>query len=424
MSVIPYDIFTEIAQLIRRGNELEDFRTLYAMSQTSRTMLLICRQQLFREIALAPQTWDSLSPDVYRQNLASTSISKPEVLFRIKSIKLLVDSSPDVLKNVRTLHIYSHQSNHNDATLDALLPQFEDLQSLTIEPSDAFEITPWNSLAPTYRSSLLQLIHRSPLRNLSVGGYEDIPLDILLPLRSLVSLSLNTTTFSSEISTVSLSISHASLAPLQIKDLKITGVVHKNMGLLEQDAGQEHPIIDPSALRSLSIQPADYGQQWDVNALKKMTNLEYLAILKGSLSMTNVTIEIVHNIHPHSLTSLLSFHYSIKYHVFSRFNEYKFMPTAVICDLTFHRLETLAIHLGITFDSQEHVLQDLQKLDAMIVDSPNLPSLKNLVLEIQLLWKQISNIDEWRSVPTTHFPRISSSSNIRLTYSCIRDIDI
>ncbi|KAF8175781.1 hypothetical protein BJ912DRAFT_1064170 [Pholiota molesta] len=279
---LPYDIFNEIVNITRQGGQSGDYRTLYAMSITCRSMLQLCRKYLFYEMILEPRNMDDASLSVrnklrYQPNPA---------VFRLKILERLVESSPDILKNVRRLFFESHPSNYNDTALISLISKFDNLKFLSIATHKSSDSeTPyfsqpnhsWNSLPQPYQLALAQLIHRSPLHELAFDNYGDIPSDILLPVGSLVNLSLSRTTFSSiNFISPSTSIFNEPTRPLPLKELQTKYHIANIAPLLNQHSTYGHPIIDPAALKSLSFERNVNAAAWDHNILKNISNLECL----------------------------------------------------------------------------------------------------------------------------------------------------
>lgn len=284
---LPYDIFNEIADIIRRGGETGDYRTLYTMSLTCRSMLQLCRKYLFYEMTLEPRNMDDASHTASVRKFGLRSLKSNPAVFRLKIVERLVESSPDILKNVRRLFFESHQSNYNDTALISLMSKFDNLKSLSIAAHESVDdhlshfFQPqhsWKSLPQSYQLALVQLIHRSPLHELAFDNYGDIPMGILLPVGSLVNLSLSRTTFSSSnLILPSTSIFNEPTRPVLLKELWTKYHITDIAPLLNQDSPYGHPIIDPAALKSLYIELRNVdAAAWDHNMLKNISNLECL----------------------------------------------------------------------------------------------------------------------------------------------------
>lgn len=289
MSCLPYDIINEIVDIIRQDADTLDSKVLYTMSLTCRSILQLCRKHLFYEMTLEPRKMDDVSHTTSFMQFRLESLKRNPAVFRIKTVERLVESSPDILKNVRRLFLESHQSNYNDTALIALLSKFDNLVSLSITARDSFDDDTsdffqsnhsWNSLSKTYQFALVQLIHRSPLTDLAFDNYGDIPSDIFLPFGNLLILSLSRTTFSSNnLILPSMSILTRPTRPLQLKELWVKYYISDIAPLLDQESAYGQSIIDPAALKSLTIELRTVESvTWDRNMLKDISNLDNLFI--------------------------------------------------------------------------------------------------------------------------------------------------
>ncbi|KAF9476129.1 hypothetical protein BDN70DRAFT_935325 [Pholiota conissans] len=313
MFILPYDVIDEITEIIRQEN---DDRSLYAMSLTSRSMLQLCRRKLFGEMDLLPRSLN----DSRVGKLPSYRFF-PATSYRRRTVELLAASSPDILANVRRLSITPNkfdEEDRQDTTLCTLLEKFTNLRSLSLVASIMFQYgqQSWTSLPLSYQHSIAQLIHKSPLRSLSFASYTGLSSDILLQLQNLDSLTLRNITFSSQLPAqlpISL-VGRSAIAPVQLKELRVTQRIESIMALLNSKSWNGQPIIDPKALRSLIVDPIrENDMTWDPNVFKELSGLKYLVISDNDESRFNYSIDILHNLQTSSLASLFFLRYEIAY---------------------------------------------------------------------------------------------------------------
>lgn len=132
----------------------------------------------------------------------------------------------------------------------------------------------------------------------------------------------------------------------------------------------------------------------------------------------NFLNDILHGLHPHSITTLAFLRYNINYDCLPsrRQRHPKPLPSAVIRDFKFVSLETLEIYLHIDFEYELRVLEDFFELDK-IIGGPYFPSLKSLTIGVSYASQStLSYFDQWPLVPTSHFNRISSNPFIEFNY--------
>ncbi|KAF8175782.1 hypothetical protein BJ912DRAFT_1147038 [Pholiota molesta] len=429
---LPYDIFDDIVDIIRQRGQTGDFRTLYTMSITCRSMLQLCRKYLFYEMTLQPRNMDDVSHIASNRKFRLRSLKPNPTVFRLKIVKRLVESSPDILKNVRRLFFESHPSNYNDTALISLMSKFDNLNFLSIATHESIDndilhfFQPnhsWNSLPQSYQLALVQLIRRSPLHELAFDDYGDIPSDILLPVASLINLSLCRTTFSSSnLISPSISIFNKPTRPLMLKELWTKYHLADIAPLLSQHPTYGHSIIDPAALKSLNFELRNVDNaawdDWDHNMLKNISNLECLFFSNPLSSYQNFLNDFLNGLHPHSITTLNFLRYSINYDYFIPQSQRhpKPLPSAVIGDLKFVSLETLEIYVHIDSEYELRVLEDFFELDK-IIGGPDFPSLKSLTIAVSYISpSRLSYFDQWPLVPASRFNRVSSNPFIEFNY--------
>ncbi|KJA18901.1 hypothetical protein HYPSUDRAFT_204995 [Hypholoma sublateritium FD-334 SS-4] len=277
MVSLPYDIIAEIVDTLA---DTDNYRSLFDLSATCKSILHLCRAHIFSVMTLVPRNWDGLSrTKSYR--LRSFLINR--TLFRVKTVEDLVESCPSVLKYVRTLHLQSHQSNYHDVAYLNLLSKFNDLSSLSIasyEDIVGYRIDPykpkqnWSSFPESYRSSLMQLVQRSPVQKLFLNNIAEIPRSILQPCGDLIHLSLYCATFSSDDSL------KPPINPIQLKELFFRYDIEAASPLLDSHSSHGSSIIDPGSLESLGIELHDVniesGSEREI--VKNVSDLENLII--------------------------------------------------------------------------------------------------------------------------------------------------
>jgi hypothetical protein len=142
-----------------------------------------------------------------------------------------------------------------------------------------------------------------------------------------------------------------------------------------------------------------------------------LTYFEGS-GYQNFLNDVLHGLHPHSITTLNFLRYSISYDrsVPQSQHHPKPLPSDVICDFRFVSLEELQIFLHIDPEYELRVLEDFFELDK-IIGGPDFPSLKSLTIGVTYISRStLSYFDQWPLVPTSHFNRISSNPFIDFTY--------
>lgn len=125
--------------------------------------------------------------------------------------------------------------------------------------------------------------------------------------------------------------------------------------------------------------------------------------------------DVLRSLHPHSITTLTSLRYDIRYDFFPSSHP-KPLPSAVIRDLNFFSLEKLEIYLNIDSEYELRVLEDFFELDRIIA-GPNFPYLRSLTIVVSYSLKRtLSYFDQWSLVPTSHFNRLSLNQFIEFDY--------
>lgn len=281
MAYLPYDIIAEIVDILA---DTDNYRPLFELSATCKSILHLCRAHIFSVMTLVPRNWDGLSRT---KSFRFRSFLINRTLFRIKTVEDLVESCPSVLKYVRTLHLQSHQSNYRDTAYLKLLSRFNDLSSLSIasyEDIVGSRIDPykpkqsWTSFPESYRTSLLQLIQRSPVQKLFLSNIAEIPRAVLQPCGNLIHLSLYCATFSSDDS------SRSPINPIQLKELFFRYDIEAASPLLDNNNSSGSSTIDPGSLESLGIElydVAECGSEHEI--VKNVSDLENLIISDPSM---------------------------------------------------------------------------------------------------------------------------------------------
>lgn len=280
---LPYDLLKEIVDIVA---STRDYRSLFSLSLTCKTILVLSRAHIFSTMTLVPRDWDRLSATATPQSYRLGSLSINRQLFRVKIVEALVRSSPGILRYVRTLHLQSHQSNYNDAAFIDLLSKFSNLSTLTIgsyENVAGQVIDPykpkrsWNSFPQSYQDSIAQLIRRSPIEKLSFDSLGDIPTSALKNCSNLMNLSLYCSTFSSYDHPGSLSCLPACSIPIELKELYFRYDITAARPLLDFAAGP--PIVNPATLETFVFElhsASENGREHEI--VKDATCLEDLII--------------------------------------------------------------------------------------------------------------------------------------------------
>ena len=157
LSDLPLEIIREIVD-----NLQDDLPALKAGAQTCLSLLLLCREHIFRTITLCPY---------YQQS--------------IRSFASLLDSNPQIADYVRNL-VYSQLSDlqHLDCHVSQILDKFHRIQSFHFEGGDLI----WSELDPRLRESISRIIHS--VTRLNIQWVQDFPISIFIPCINLVELKL------------------------------------------------------------------------------------------------------------------------------------------------------------------------------------------------------------------------------------------
>ncbi len=432
MAYLAYDIIAEIVDILA---DTDDYRSLFELSATCKSILHLCRARIFSVMTLVPRNWDGLSRT---KSFRFRSFLINRTLFRVRAVEDLVESCPSILNYVRTLHLQSHQSNYHDTAYLGLLSMFDNLSSLSIQSYEDIvgsRIDPfkpkqsWTTFPESYRSSLVQLIQRSPIRKLFLTNVADIPRSILQPCRNLIHLTLYCATFSSD------SNSRSPISPIQLKELFFRYDIEAASPLLNSSSSSgSTPIIDPASLETLAIELHDVHENgYEHEIVKNVSDLENLIIFDPStlstaqllLNLKLTSLEVISyptflrnvmvHLHPNAYSTLTFLGLTILYH--SPLERPNPMPTTVIHDLQFTALERLYITLKIELPAYEPLLLDnLGELDISLSNSP-FSTLRTLSLTCSPAINTPESLSAWLAVPQTHLRRMSSSRSVEFKYS-------
>ena len=164
MKTLPFDILLDIINLLAGGDD-EDIKSLKILSQTSKSMVPLCRKHLFSTLDL-------------HSNLK----------LNLQRFSDLLSKNPDIASYVRNLHYIVSRLPISDHELNILdmLKKRSSLQSIGLSLSGLG----WNDLNESIRLSLISLIQLPTVTSISIHSIVGFPATALSGCGNLVNLEL------------------------------------------------------------------------------------------------------------------------------------------------------------------------------------------------------------------------------------------
>ena len=258
METLPLDILLDIINLLASGDD-EDIKSLKILSQTSKSMVPLCRKHLFSTLDL-------------HSDLKSN----------LQRFSDLLSKNPDIASYVRSLHyivcllpISDHEMNILD-----ILKKRSSLHTIELWSSGV----EWNNLAESMRSSLVSVIQLPTVTSLSIESFKGFPSTALSGCGNLIHLQLGGLNLAPpEVNQV---ISRSKIpAPLSLtintKPLYINTDTYGFASLMNSASlHADGPIVDFSRLQKAVFQVDSRGDINQVNELIKVTTrLENMEII-------------------------------------------------------------------------------------------------------------------------------------------------